>query len=510
MVLPDKMAFSAKYPITELLQDYGYKKFFFISVILILVCFNNNLLRSMKLTCIMEVPYAGIEIFSFLKVWGLMPAIFLFTSLYFHLAKKLTYEQIFCVFIGIFLLFFLCFLCFFYPKNSLLEIASVQILAASWLPKCLYSIVLMVKYWHFSLFYIFAELWSSVMLSLLVWGLINDNTFFYEAKAIYPIFLLIANLTAIGSGEASQMLTCKTEYHLNLFDNAWQQSFTAQLLVVTLLCGLILIIFLKFNNVLKKDSIAKIINPPSVVGNGKISVSQELTSLLAQNTILHIAILVFSYTVIYNLFEIIWINQIKINYPNLVDFNLYFGGITKYIGTTGAIASVVFILLNKFRLSIHWIAKACFLPITCFIVTILFLLSFYQIFGILTTNMTLLLGSCQIILGRVCKYTIFDETKEAAFTTLPQNIRMVGKTVVDLFSFKLGQFASNLLLQILLIFFLNVTDIIPYLISIVIMMVVIWAISVIKLWRHLSYMLLNPLFITMLLQDMNGNNICKK
>jgi AAA family ATP:ADP antiporter len=488
----------------------------------------------MKLTCIMEAPSLGVEIFSFLKVWGLMPAMFLFTSLYFYLAKKLTYEQIFCVFVWIFLLFFLCFLCFFYPKNSSLEIASVQILSENWLPKCLYSVVLMVKYWHFSLFYIFAELWSGVMLSLLVWGLINDNTFFYEAKTIYPIFLLITNLTTIVSGEASQILTFKTRYQfLNLFDSAWQQSFIAQLLVVTLLCGLILIIFLNFNDVLKGGSVAKTINPPSVVGYSKISVSRELiplpktnhrvsltselctpyhrpysssklatcstssnlvlvnggTLLLAQDTILHMAILVFSYTVIYNLFEIIWINQVKINYPNLVDFNLYFASITKYIGITGTISSMVFILLNKFRLSIQWIAKACFLPIACFIVTILFLLSFYQIFGILTSNTTLLIGSCQIILGRVCKYTIFDETKEVALTTLPQNTRMVGKAVVDLFSFKLGQFTSNLLVQILLLFFLNITGITPCLLSVVVTMVVIWVISVIKLWRHLSYML---------------------
>jgi AAA family ATP:ADP antiporter len=475
----------AAFPAVNFLQHYGYKKFCFISVILILVCLNNNLLRSMKLTCIMEVPSAGIEIFSFLKVWGLMPAIFIVTSLYFYLAKKFRYEQIFCLFTCVFLLFFLCFLCFFYPKNSSLETNSLQIIADTWLPKCLYSVVLIVKYWHCSLFYIFSELWSSVMLSLLVWGLINDNSFFYETKSLYPIFLLIANLTAIVSGEASKIFTFKTKNNFSIiFNDAWQQSFACQLLAVILLCALILIIFLKFNYIATKDVVAKKTND-----NDETVKSPGLKLLLTQNTILHIAILVFSYTAIYNLFEVIWINQIRMSYPNLVDFNLYFGSVTKYIGITGSIASLAFILLGKFSISINWVVKACFLPVTCFIATILFLLAFYQIFGLFAANTTLFFGSCQIILGRVCKYTVFDETKEAVFTTLPRDIRMLGKAAADMFSFKFGQFISNLLVQILFIFSFSVTDITPYLISVVIIMVVIWSISVIKLWRHLSCIL---------------------
>ena len=86
-------------------------------------------------------------------------------------------------------------------------------------------------------------------------GYINNNTFFYEAKEIYPIFLLIANCAAIIGGEILQILTFKTQHHfLDFFNSAWKQSFVAQLLVVILLCGLIIIIFLKFSDLLEKDS----------------------------------------------------------------------------------------------------------------------------------------------------------------------------------------------------------------------------------------------------------------
>ena len=46
-----------------------------------------------------------------------------------------------------------------------------------------------------------AELWGSVVLSLLFWGFANDINTVDEAKSYYPLFGLVANLALILSGQ---------------------------------------------------------------------------------------------------------------------------------------------------------------------------------------------------------------------------------------------------------------------------------------------------------------------
>lgn len=51
------------------------------------------------------------------------------------------------------------------------------------------------------MFYLMAELWGSVVLSLLFWGFANDINTVDEAKSYYPLFGLVANLALILSGQ---------------------------------------------------------------------------------------------------------------------------------------------------------------------------------------------------------------------------------------------------------------------------------------------------------------------
>jgi AAA family ATP:ADP antiporter len=59
--------------------------------------------------------------------------------------------------------------------------------------------VCMVQNWTFTLFYIAAELWGDVGLSLLFWGLANEITTHDEAPVIYPLFGVGANIAQVGT-----------------------------------------------------------------------------------------------------------------------------------------------------------------------------------------------------------------------------------------------------------------------------------------------------------------------
>ena len=65
------------------------------------------------------------------------------------------------------------------------------------LPVGLSGLISMVQNWTFTLFYIAAELWGDVGLSLLFWGLANEVTSHDEAPMLYPLFGVGANVAQV-------------------------------------------------------------------------------------------------------------------------------------------------------------------------------------------------------------------------------------------------------------------------------------------------------------------------
>lgn len=59
-----------------------------------------------------------------------------------------------------------------------------------------------MRNWMFTLFYVAAEMWGDVVLSLLFWGLANETTSIREAPLLYPLFGIGANIGQTASGKA--------------------------------------------------------------------------------------------------------------------------------------------------------------------------------------------------------------------------------------------------------------------------------------------------------------------
>lgn len=58
----------------------------------------------------------------------------------------------------------------------------------------------MIETWTFSLFFCVAELWGSVVISVLFWTLANDVCTVADAKTIYPLMGIAANIALVVSG----------------------------------------------------------------------------------------------------------------------------------------------------------------------------------------------------------------------------------------------------------------------------------------------------------------------
>jgi TLC ATP/ADP transporter len=57
-----------------------------------------------------------------------------------------------------------------------------------------------VEHWTYSLFFCIAELWGSVVISVLFWTLANDVCTVADAKTIYPLMGIAANIALVVAG----------------------------------------------------------------------------------------------------------------------------------------------------------------------------------------------------------------------------------------------------------------------------------------------------------------------
>lgn len=159
------------------------------------ISFNYTILRDTKDTLI--VTAAGAEAIPFLKFWGVVPAAVIFMFIYAKLSNVLSKENLFYVTIIPFLIFFGLFAFYLYPAREGFEPVTSTAFLKEFLPAGWGGFVAAYRNWTFSLFYILAELWGSVALSLLFWGFANQITRVSEAKRFYTLFGLGANLALL-------------------------------------------------------------------------------------------------------------------------------------------------------------------------------------------------------------------------------------------------------------------------------------------------------------------------
>jgi AAA family ATP:ADP antiporter len=162
------------------------------------ILFNYTILRDTK--DVLVVTSAGAEIIPFLKTYVQLPGAILFTILYSIMSNKMSQAQVFYAVLVPFLAFFASFAGIIYPNRAFLHPHAAADALQALLPAFFTPLVSIFRNWTFSLFYCLAELWGSIVVSVLFWGFANDVTTVDEASRFYPLFGLGANVALIFSG----------------------------------------------------------------------------------------------------------------------------------------------------------------------------------------------------------------------------------------------------------------------------------------------------------------------
>merc|ERR1719424_1494395 len=177
------------------------KKVLPLGLMFFFILFSYTILRDTKDVLVVTAPKSGAEIIPFLKTYVNLPGAIGFTVLYSKLTNMFSREQVFYGVVSTFVAFFALFAFVIFPNQAMLHPHALADAAAKVLPGSFQAPIAIIRNWTFSLFYLAAELWGSVVASLLFWGFANSVVSVKEAKKYYPLFGLFANIALVFSGQ---------------------------------------------------------------------------------------------------------------------------------------------------------------------------------------------------------------------------------------------------------------------------------------------------------------------
>lgn len=467
---------------------------FFIFFILALVY---DMLRSLKSSLVVAESAIGAEVIPYIKVWAMLPAAFLFTTAYLWLGSRFNREKTFYLMIGFFLSFFLFFLFAIYPYRSQLAGHHLVQALVNNSPAGMRGLGMMLYNWPLTLFYVFTELWGATLLSTVFWGFANEVNSIAEAKRFYPFYLLGANLAAIIAGRLGVTISQQVyDPRLPYGDTGWDQALF-YFLLTAIIGGLIVILLFRWLHWRGLVRPAGKTGAAAAAGEKQRLALKDCFSYLRRSPhLLFIAILVLSYNTIFNLSDVLWMDQLKQRYQN--DVSAIMEYMSQVTTVTGVIAFFISLLISGNILR-HFGWK-----FTAFVTPIALLVSgagfyfflivnscswaavFHEAVCRIDTAMILLVGAMQMSISRGCKYTVFDTSKEIAYIPLSIQEQRVGKAAIDGVGSRFGKSIGSLIYHGLFFCCASISDTVPYVVMIIIAIFALWLFAVSRLARFIE------------------------
>lgn len=454
-------------------------------LIFFLVSFDYNILRTMKDTVVLYAESSGAEVIPFIKVWVMFPGAVLMTYVFTKLSNRFARETVFYIMVGSFLAFYTIYTFILHPFRDILHPNETADWLATVLPQGCRGLIAMFRNWTCTLFYVMAELWSAIILSVLFWGFANQVTRLFEAKRFYGLFGIGANLSGIAAGGASVYISQLEFNPLFPFGyNKWEQS-EYLLTSLIVICGILtMVLFRWFNKTVLTDP--RYYDPDEAHQEqkvkGKLSMTEAMSYLMRSRYLLCLAVIVISYNLVINLVEIVWKNEVKALYPDPNDYSIYMNRVVLVIGFI-ATFTALFVSGNSLR-KCGWTFTAMLTPLILLITsagffTFLFLQDYISpgmisMMGMNPLAIVVFFGSANNILSRASKYSVFDASKELAFVPLTADSKIKGKAVIDGVCSRFGKSGGSFIHQSLLLTFSTISASAPYVAGFLLAIIVVW------------------------------------
>jgi len=434
------------------------------------ILFSYTILRDTKDVLVVTAPGSSAEAIPFLKTWVNLPGAIAFTILYSSMSNVLGREALFYSVLGPFVGFFASFAWIIYPLRDVLHPTAFAAKLSLLLPLSFAAPIAVFRNWTYSLFYLLANMWGSVVVSLLFWGFANEVTTVDEAKKYYPLFGMGANVALIFSG---QFVRYVSGLHTSLPAGADPWGVALKYLMSAVVAsGAVIAACFRYINV-------AVLKPLEEAG-GKLEkkakkkkpnmgLGESFTYLAKSPYIRNLATLVIAYGMSINLVEVTWKSKLKLAYP---DPNAYSAFMGQFSSTTGVVTLLMMFFGRFVFRKYGWGTAATITPAVllatgaAFFSLILFGDFFSPAVALLGTTplmLAVLVGAAQNIMSKAAKYSLFDPCKEMAYIPLDQEQKTKGKAAIDVIGGPLGKSGGSLIQQILIVTCGSLAAATPYL-----------------------------------------------
>lgn len=474
------------------------KKVLSMLLLLFLLCVIYGVLRNLKDTIILTAKHSGAEVIPFIKVWGMLPAVFLATWIYTRLRRYCSKETVFYLIISGFVGYFLLFAFYLYPNSEEFHLDRFGSWMSSVLPQGFNGLIALIRNWTFTSFYVISELWAVVVLSVLYWGFANDLTHVNEAKRTYGILNIGSNLAPImGGGLALAFSQSISLPFLSSITDSWSHTICQLIILISLLgMGAMGVYYWITHSVLpeKKSSSDQIDTDLKQVKKEerpRLSLRDSIRYILRSPYLVPLAIIVLGYNISINFTDVLWKEQLKRFFSDPNEMLEHMNKITMGIGILATMGGVFFSLMVT---RLGWTFTAVITPLVMTVLAIGFFSFLFcgdtlmaissLFFGLTPFAMTVYCGSIQNCLSKASKYSVFDATKELAFLPLSAESKLKGKAAIDGLGSGIGKSGSSLTYQGFIILLGSVALSTPYIAGILFVVLLAWIVSVFSLGKQ--------------------------
>ncbi|MFS8564420.1 MAG: NTP/NDP exchange transporter [Rhabdochlamydiaceae bacterium] len=124
----------------------------------------------------------------------------LMTLIFTRFSNYLSKRNVFYAMMSFYIAYFAIFTIFLYPNRDSLHPHALADTLQTYLPAGMKGLVALFRNWTFTTFYVMAEMWSTMIMTVLFWGFANDVTSVKDAKRFYGLFAIGTNLSGIAAG----------------------------------------------------------------------------------------------------------------------------------------------------------------------------------------------------------------------------------------------------------------------------------------------------------------------
>lgn len=448
--------------VDRILPGCNWKKILPLAAMSFLSLFNYTILRDVKDVLIITAPQSGAEIIPFIKTYLNLPLAVLWTVLYSKLSNHLPQHVVFTGVVTGFLAFFGAFAFGVYPMHDFLHPIALADALQAHLPASFMAPIALFRHWTFSLFYVVAEMWGSVVVATLFWGLVNQICTVEEAKVYYPLLGFIGNIAPIFGG---QYVSWVSQEHWG-----WTQSLN-WLMGGVLVCGALLLAVYAYVQ-------RRVVTDPNCVPPGsqrkakqktKLTVRESAAFLARNRYILSLALLVICYGTSMNIVEVTWKANLRTMFPDPSSYSAFMG---HFSSATGVMTVLMMAVSGAIFQRFGWGVAAAITPLTIGFTGLLFFSLILApaawapvtaLLGMSPLMLAVLVGAFQNIVSKSARFALFDPCKEMAYIPLDVEARIKGKAAIDVIGNPLGKSGGAFLQQALILGLGSLTAATPWL-----------------------------------------------